>query len=393
MASSVDIGTIAGTPATYRAAARLPGVARAGRRALPLIDWVTSRVSLDSRRLERLVHAVEPTLSLRDVRARVVAIRLETHDTKTYVLKPNGRFRGFEPGAYLSLRIVVDGEPVVRSYSISSSSSTEGLVAITVKRVDGGIVSNWLFHRLAVGDVVEIGQARGSFLLPKDVPPRILMISAGSGITPVMAMLRHVTSLGAQPKTAFLHFARAPEDIIFRDELAQVAARCPSVGVTICVERAGADWMGPRGRFTAALLEEAAPDFREIPIYLCGPAPFMAEVIKALEATGCDLANLRYEQFTSGADVSAFLATSSLVRFTRSGVETVVSRPRTLLEVAEARGLRPEHGCRMGVCGSCRCEKVRGVVIDITTGRESGDGAESIRPCVSVAKGNVDLDL
>ncbi len=393
MVSSVDVvGSIAGQR-TPTARARFARVAHAGRRALPLLDWATSKVSVDSRRLERLVAAVEPTLSLRDVRARVVAIRLETHDTKTYVLKPNGRFRGFTPGAYLSLRVTVDGEPVVRSYSISSSSAAEGVVAITVKRVEGGVVSNWLFHRLAVGDVVEIGQAQGQFVLPKDVPPRLLMISAGSGITPVMAMLRHVTQLGARPTTAFLHFARSPEDVIFRDELAQIAERCASVSVTTCVERADEAWSGARGRFTAGLLEEAAPDYREIPIYLCGPAPFMAEVIKVLEATGCDLANLRYEQFTSGVDVSAFLSAASLVRFTRSGVETVVSKPRTLLEVAEARGLRPEHGCRMGVCGSCRCEKKSGVVIDVTTGLESGNGAESIRPCVSIAKGNVDLDL
>ncbi len=368
-------------------------LARAGRIALPLLDWATSRLSVDSARLEKLVTRVEPTLSLRNVRARVVGIHLETHDTKTYVLKPNGRFRGFRPGAFLSLRVVIDGEPVVRSYSISSGPASSGLVAITVKRVDGGAVSNWLFENLAVGDVVEIGQAQGQFVLPEVVPARILMISAGSGVTPVMAMLRHVTQLAARPRTTFLHFARSPKDVIFGDETAQIAARSSSVDVTVCVENADSSWTGPRGRFSADLLEEVAPDFREIPIYLCGPAPFMAAVIKALEEAGCDLAHLRYEQFTAGVDVSRLLTTSSLLRFTRSGVETVVSKQRTILEEAEARGLRPEHGCRMGVCGSCRCTKNSGIVIDVTTGLESGEGAESIRPCISIAKGTVSVDL
>lgn len=361
---------------------------------LSLVDRAAARVTVTSPRLDAWVQALDPVLSTRVVRARIVRIVDETHDTKSFVLRPNARWRGrFRPGSFLTVHLPIDGRTVTRSYSISASNPAAGLVTITVKRVPGGLASSWMARHLGPGDVLEIGEAQGHFVLPVAASGDITFLSAGSGITPVMAMLRHLTAQPSASRIAFLHWARSPEDIIFRSELQALAARHPNVHLGLTVETAGDDWNGQRGRFTAATLDAEIPDWRERPLYLCGPAPFMKCVIETLEGAGFDLSRLFYERFGPDLDVSALLPGASLVRFTRSGAEVMLSTRKTLLDAAEARGLAPPSGCRAGVCGTCRCKKLRGVVIDATTGRESGAGEEMIHPCVSLAKGAVDIDL
>jgi ferredoxin-NADP reductase len=363
-------------------------------RVVSLLDRAAAQITVDNERLDRWAQALDPMISTRVIRARVVAIIDEARDTKSFVLRPNARFsRAFRPGSFVVLRLDVDGRPVTRSYSISSADIAAGLVTITVKRVEGGLASNWLCRRLRVGDVVEMGEAQGQFVLPKKLPESVLFLSAGSGITPVMAMLRHLTASPSTRRLAFLHWARSPDDLIFRAELESLAARHANLHVGLSVEDAGEGWTGASGRFTRAQLAAAVPDWKERPIFLCGPPLFMRAVIEALEADGFDLSRLFYERFGPDIDVSKFLHGASLVRFRRSGTEAVASTPTTILDVAEARGLSPVSGCRAGVCGTCRCKKLRGVVLDVSTGRESGPGEEMIHPCVSLPKGSVDVDL
>jgi ferredoxin len=159
------------------------------------------------------------------------------------------------------------------------------------------------------------------------------------------------------------------------------------------LEGSGADWRGAQGRFSAEFLAEHAPDFREIDTFMCGPAGFMQAVLRHFEAAQADLARLRYERFDAGLDLTQFLDHAQLIRFVRSGTESMTNRPRTILEEAETAGLSVEYGCRAGNCGTCRCRKVSGVVVDVTTGIESGAHEEYIFPCVSVARGTVEVDL
>jgi ferredoxin-NADP reductase len=222
------------------------------------------------------------------------------------------------------------------------------------------------------------------------------MLSAGSGITPVMAMLRQLVAAGSSCQVVFLHFARTPHDIIFGEELARIAARHPNVRLVLCVENAGvaeSRWTGALGRFSEALLVEHAPDFRELDTFLCGPAGFMQAVMRSFERAGADLGRLRYERFDAALDPSMFLDHAQLIRFVRSGTESLSNRPRTILEEAERAGLSVQSGCRAGNCGTCRCRKQSGVVVDVTTGLESTSGDEYIFPCVSVARGTVEVDL
>jgi ferredoxin-NADP reductase len=362
-------------------------------RVVPMLDRASTRVQLELPLLEAALTRLEPTLSLHAVRAEVVRVVDETHDTRTFWLRPNARFGRFRPGAYVTLRLKIAGRAVQRSYSLSSAPRADGLISITVKRVPEGLVSNWLADNVRAGQVLTLDLPAGSFVLPPRIPSRLLMLSAGSGITPVMSMLRQLRAAGSDSEVVFVHFARSPDDIIFRAELEEIARELPHVRVVFCVERAGEGWQGATGRFTQEFLAAHAPDFGELDTFLCGPAGFMEVVMKTFEQAGADLSKLRYERFSIELDPSRFLQHGHVIRFTRSGAERMSSRPRTILEEAESAGLDVPYGCRAGNCGSCRCKKLRGVVVDITTGIESDSSADFIYPCISVARGPVEVEL
>lgn len=366
-------------------------------RVVPLLDRASTRVQLQLPLLEAALTRIEPTLSLHAVRAEVIKVEDETHDTKTYWLRPNARFGSFRPGTYVTLRLQIAGRAVQRSYSMSSAPRADGLFSITVKRVPGGLVSNWLAENLRPGQVLTLEVPAGRFVLPEKLPRRLLMLSAGSGITPVMSMLRQLRAAagaGGHPtELVFMHFARSPEDIIFRADLEQIARELPNVQVVFCVERADEQWQGHIGRFRIELLAKHAPDFTELDTFLCGPAAFMQAVMSSFEQANADLSKLRYERFSIELDPSRFLQHAHLIRFKRSGTESMSNRPRTILEEAESAGLNIPYGCRAGNCGSCRCKKHSGVVVDITTGIESDSGADFIYPCISVARGTVEVEL
>lgn len=367
-------------------------------RAVPRIDRASARVTRDLPLVEAALARLDPTLSLRAVRARVVAVSDETHDTKTYWLRPNARFGSYRAGSYVTLRLVIDGLPVTRTYSLSSAPRSDGLISITVKRVSGGRVSNWLADTIRPGAVLELSAPQGQFVLPAVLPPRLLMLSAGSGITPVMSCLRQLVADKSPCQITFMHFARSPRDIIFHQELERIASSTPNLKLVLCVEadamnHAGPAWTGARGRFCESLLEDAAPDFRTVDTYLCGPEPFMQLVMQTFERANADLAKLRYERFNVAFDASLFLEHAQVLRFLRSGTESISNRPRTILEEAESAGLRVESGCRAGNCGTCRCRKKSGVVVDINTGVASSAEEQFIFPCVSVARGTVEVEL
>lgn len=363
------------------------------RQALPWLDRKTAELQLDFPAAEGLLRRIEPTLSLRQVRARVVAVENETHDVTTFVLRPNAHFTAFRPGAYVTLRLRIDGKAVERSYSISSAPSRDGLFSITVKRVEGGLVSNWLADHVRPGHILALSAPAGQFLLPATLPSKLLMLSAGSGITPVMSMLRQLVAERAPVEVTFVHFARSPRDIIFRDELMRIASEAPHVRLVFCVEQTDDSWQGAEGRFSQRLLEEVAPDFRSLDTFLCGPSAFMQAVVQTLESQGADLAKLRYERFNASFDATQFIEHAQVVRFLRSGGQSMGTRPRTILEEAEQIGMTVESGCRAGNCGTCRCLKRSGVVTDVTTGRDSGAGEEFIFPCVSIPRGTVEVEL
>ena len=213
--------------------------------------WVESIVRLSA--VEDALTALHPLLSLIQVRARVVRIVEETASTKTFVLQPNVLWLGAQAGQFVRVQIEIAGRRVERAYSLSSRTGSRR-IAITVKRQDQGLVSGHLHNSVHVGDVLTISQALGEFTLPVELPGKILLLSAGSGITPVMAMLRDLQARRYQGDVVFLHVCHTPDDLIFAKQLVSIAGEFSELSLVVHYSKVD-------GRFSTEALA------LEVPVY------------------------------------------------------------------------------------------------------------------------------
>ncbi len=348
--------------------------------------WVERVVGLGA--VEDTLRVVHPMLSVTEVRARVVRIVQETSDTRTFVLQPNALWRGqrnTRAGQFVQVRLEINGRRVERIYSLSSRPGARR-IAITVKRQAGGQVSEFMHAQVEVGAVLTLSQPEGDFVLPNPLPERILLLSAGSGITPVMAMLRDLQARKYQGDVVFLHVCRNPDALIFARELQVLKATFPELSLMLHFSETD-------GRFTAESLRCAVPDLAERSTWMCGPGGFM-DAIHNYWRTGAMTAPLHSERFVAipllpatapGTPVTVTLATSEKQFDTRGNAPLLVQ--------AERAGLTPKHGCRMGICRSCQCMKHSGTVENLQTGEISSAPNESIRLCISVARSDLSLAL
>lgn len=342
------------------------------------------------------------------LRARVTSVRDETRDVRTLWLTPSRALAPHRAGQHVTLGALIDGVRTRRCYSISSAAPgglrpTRAPFSVTVKRQ--GLFSSFL-HTCRPGDVLDLGAPRGDFVLPLRVlragaPPPLLFLSGGSGVTPVMAMLRTLLtdrSLdGASPlDVVFIHCARTEAELIFEKELRMVAAhRASSEGASLrVVLRTDAAFDGP---LDEASLDDLCPDFERRETLLCGPRAMMDAVAGIYRARGA-LGRLRRERYGSQTAGRADAPTAE----PRAGLEVRLARGRrslrttgapSLLEELERAGEKPAFGCRMGVCHSCRCTKTRGVVQNRLTGEVSSDEEEVFLPCVSLALSDLEVSL
>lgn len=310
-----------------------------------------------------------------------------THDVKTFMFEADGdRIFHFEPGQFITLQVAIDGQEINRCYTISSPPTRPHLIAITVKRVIGGPVSNWLHDNLVPGTRITVQAPLGQFVLSGPTAPKYLFLSAGSGITPVMSMTRTLFDLGSDADIVFVHAARTPADIIFRRELEAMAAVMATIRVVhICeADYPSERWMGIRGRLSAAALEAIAPDLNERLTYTCGPPAYMAAVRRVLGDLGYDMGNYHEESFdfdalpvseqlaadphladepgdSEPATAQAVVATFD-VEFVRSGKTIACPADQNVLDAALAAGLRPPSSCSQGMCGTCKSVLLDGSV-------------------------------
>ena len=365
---------------------------------------VTERI-LGSRALAALAHPhgvdrylemINPMWAASEVRARVVDIRREnpaaggSAPVATLTLQPTSTWRGHRAGQYVQVGVELPGSArrMTRCFSISSAASLPGeQITLTIRAHDEGQVSKFLVNDAQVGQVLHLSQADGVFTLHESAATptnnHLVFITGGSGITPAMSIVRTLLRDGydgrANRKVTFLHFARSPEDQIFADELAAIAEADNHVDVHL---RHGDQ------TFSEFELRRLVPDFKDTDTWACGPAG-LVELIK--QAYGEHNPRLRVEFFKPPAPSGAGNAEGE-VAFTRSGA----SAPNTgasLLEQAEALGLAPEFGCRMGICFSCVKTKSDGTVRNVLTGEESSLPDEEIRICVSAPVGDCSVEL
>lgn len=341
--------------------------------------------------VDRYLELFNPTWSVNEVRAEVLEVRHPTADAVTLRLRPNGNWQGFRAGQFVRLTVEIDGVHRSRCYSPANAAHGRDEIELTAKAHAGGFVSKHLKQNMQAGMVVTLSQADGVFALPQARPDRMLLVSGGSGITPVMSMLRTLCAEGHAGKISFLHYCRSAADLIYAAELAEIAAAHPNVEVLRCYELP--EQCGElHGRFSREQLASAVPDYREAATFLCGPGGLMQAVQQVWETDGIG-ERLHLERFTAAPAVPVNSGgAEGEVRFARSE-RLAVNNGASLLDQAEGAGLKPESGCRMGICQACKCTKLAGLVRDTRNGRLSEGGEEEIQLCVSVPVGTVTLDL
>ncbi|KAA5827126.1 ferredoxin reductase [Saccharopolyspora hirsuta] len=342
--------------------------------------------------VDRYLGLINPLWSVDEVRALVVAVSRRTADTTTLTLRPNANWRGAEAGQHVRLSVEIDGVTRTRCFSLANSADRrDGTLEITAKVNPAGTVSRWLREHAKPGLVVGLSQAGGGFALPDRPGEHVLLISGGSGITPVMSIARTLLARGHPGRISFLHYARRPEDVVYRAELADMARAHPHFALALSFTRRPGRGQFD-GRFDAVHVRALAPDYQNALTYACGPAPLLADV--GAMWTGEGLAErLRIERFALAPAPSATAEqTAGELRFTRSGI-TAPADGRTLLEQAESAGLRPEHGCRMGICHTCSSVKSSGAVRDVRSGAVSTEPDERIQLCVMAPVGDVDIAI
>ncbi len=342
--------------------------------------------------VDAYLQAINPLWSANDVRARITAISRQTPDTVTIGVVPNRNWQGFQAGQYVRMSVEVDGVMQTRCFSPASAEQVAASeLEFTCKINDSSMVSRFLRDQAEVGAVITLSQAEGQFALPSARPARMVLISGGSGITPVMSMLRTLCAEGYAGKISFLHYCNNAESLLYAEELSDLAARHSNLQLLRCFADAGQGGE-LEGLFTPEQLRAAIPDFDQAESFLCGPAGLMARVESAYaEADAAE--RLHQEHFVAANTHVADAANADgEVRFARSE-RLAANDGDTLLNQAEGAGLKPASGCRMGICFACTCKKTAGQVRDIRSGRVSSDGEENIQLCISVPVGTVVIDL
>ncbi|KDV05158.1 (Fe-S)-binding protein [Aeromonas sp. HZM] len=288
---------------------------------------------------------------------RCVGRLADTHDVASWRFVPlEGTLPPVLAGQCVTLHTEIDGQPHCRAYTLSSCPQ-DPFWQVTIK--DVGLVSHHLHQSLQVGDEIRVDGPFGDFHLTALPCERPLLLSAGSGITPMWAMLRDELARRPEADIRFIHSARSPEDVIFADELAALAAAHAGVRHALILEGAPADhpWAG---RLTPEMLKELAPDLLSRHVYLCGPAPYMTAVCTMLAELGLPAAQLHQESFglpavTSGAAPVAAGSDHFWLTLKKSGKKVKILPGQTLLAALEGAGETMMAACRAGVCGACRC--------------------------------------
>jgi len=340
-----------------------------------LVDLLTGPHGVD-----RYTEIVKPTWTIGEARAEVVGVARDTPRSVTLTLRPNRAFTGFQAGQHINLRVEIDGRRVTRCYSPASSQHrADGLIELTVGHHDGGLVSTFLRDHARPGLVVGLDGVGGDFVLPAQRPARIVLVSGGSGITPVLSMLRTLCDEGHTGEVVFVHYARGAAEASYREELAAIAAGHPNVAVLhgYTRETEGSDL---DGRFSAQHVDTTGAA-----VFVCGP-PALVDAVRE------HCPDARSESFVPPVFVIPANPSGGRIAFASSGVEAT-DDGRSLLEQAEAAGLTPQHGCRMGICHSCTCRKTSGAVRNLITGAVSTAAEEDVQICVSAPVGDVELAI
>jgi ferredoxin-NADP reductase len=335
------------------------------------------------------LHLVNPLWSARELRGRIVDVCKETADSVTLMIKPGWGFDfKFTPGQYIGIGVLIEGRWHWRSYSLTSppdwtdpDNRSRLVISIAVKAMPEGFLSSHLVNGVPEGTIVRLAAPQGGFVLPEPPPAKVLFLTAGSGITPVMAMLRTMDRRLSVPDIVHIHSARTAEDVMFGEELRALHDKYPSFTSRV-------NLTGEQGKFALASLDELYPDWRERQTWACGPLEMLNDIENHWAAAGLS-DNLHIERFE--VERSA-VGEGGTVTFARTGRSVQVDGATTLMQAGEGAGVQMPFGCRMGICQTCVVAITDGHARDLRNGTEHQAG-EKIQTCISAPAGDCTLDV
>jgi ferredoxin-NADP reductase len=334
---------------------------------------------------------LNPRWGTHALQATVEGLRDETRDVRTLTLRPGRGWRAHRAGQHVAVGVTIGGAIHWRTFSISSVPDPEdGCITITVKAIPDGRVSRHLVYETQPGAQLLLSVPQGEFVLPEATPVRAVFVSGGSGITPLMSMLRHRAACGDVGDIVHVHYLRTPEDLIFSDELLAFEKGHPRYRLHLVTTRAAGE-TGIAGRFRSAQLDRLCPDWTEREAYACGPQTLLADI--EAHWKGAALTHrLHIERFHAALAATPADAAGGRVRFARSNREVEADGCTNLLRIAEGAGLRPRHGCRMGICHSCTVTLRAGCVRDLRNDTLTNEPGSRVQICVCAAAGDVELE-
>jgi stearoyl-CoA 9-desaturase NADPH oxidoreductase len=360
----------------------VPNVPAVRRRALHAVRSLFTPLLPDD-----YIELINPLWSTQELRGRIERIEHETADAVTVLIRPGHEWSGHRPGQYLRIGVVVDGIHHWRAYSLTTDPGRpDGLIGITPKLVDVGVVSPYLVHRARPGDIVRLGGVEGTFTIPDPTPHKLLFISAGSGVTPIMSMLRALDRSDDLVNAVHVHSARSAEGVIFGDHLAELDARHD--GYRLHLQLTGA-----QGRISPTDLDRICPDWRVRQTFASGPRELLDALVDHWGAEGDPglLAMERFQPVIGGGAVVE--GQGGPIVFAKSGVEAESDGATPILVAGEAAGAELPFGCRMGICRTCIGRLCSGEVRDLRTGEVHGTEGEMVRTCINAPEGPVEIAL
>jgi stearoyl-CoA 9-desaturase NADPH oxidoreductase len=357
-----------------------PNVPRVQRLALRAVRAFSSPLLPDD-----YLELINPLWSTRELRGKIERVEQETETACTVVIKPSYRFDGHEPGQFLRIGIDIKGRRHWRAYSLTSDpENEEGIISITVKNVDEGAVSPYLTHKARVGTIVGLGGVEGDFTLPDEIPEKLLFISAGSGITPIMSMLRSLDHRDEMNDVVLIHSAKDEDDVIFGEQLRELEKKHDGF-------KLHEQHTGKMGRFEPAKhFDEICEDWKERVTFLSGPEGMLDAVEEHFDKHDlCD--QLYMERFQP--KLTGETGDGGKIIFTESDCEAVSDGETPIMVVGEEKGLDMPYGCREGVCHTCVLTLKSGKIRDLRNGKVSGEEGETIRTCINAPEGHIEIEF
>jgi ferredoxin-NADP reductase len=351
------------------------------RRILRAVGALTSPLLPDD-----YLELINPLWSTRELRGRIEQIDHETADAATVLIKPGYEWEGHKPGQYLRIGLDIEGVRHWRAYSLTSDPERpDGFISITVKNVDEGKVSPYLVRRGRPGTIVGLGGVEGEFVLPEELPDKLLFISAGSGITPIMSMVRSLEHRDRLDDVVLLHSARTQDDVIFGRELRELEQKHD--GFRLHEQHTGA-----KGRLEPPHLDELCGDWRERHTYLSGPSDMLDAMNEHWDRHGdCDLLHMERFQPKIGGDIEE--GKGGTIVFTERDCKTECDGATPILVAGEEKGLELPYGCREGICHTCVGTLASGQVRDLRTGEVHGQDGQTIRTCIHAPEGPIEIEV